>query len=358
MAIKHNQIGSLSELLKKLRDAGVNNFHSLDEIRLFRSDFKSSPDIIRQKNKALLLQKITDLEVEYQKQFKELGYEINEREKLLRNEKDEISARILSPEKPVNFIMRVINLWRKRTLQKRKAVLELNFEEEVRKPLYNHIYKVDILKRELENLKADGERLSDLLSEKEINRDRFILSILDSNSQIFYGAEGEEKALNQLEKLPDSYIIINDYKREFYKPIYDKRNDDRIHSIQVDHIIVGPTGVYIIETKNWSQKSINSSDLFSPVKQLRRSSFAMFVLLNQAVQDREIEFFNKNWGEQKISLKSIVLLMNHLPVEEFQYVKILSLADVNSFICGGPIIYSKEEIEALVSYLNQTQCWV
>jgi hypothetical protein len=41
----------------------------------------------------------------------------------------------------------------------------------------------------------------------------------------------------------------------------------------------GPTGLFILETKNWSKQSIKNEDLFSPVQQVKRAAFALFVYL-------------------------------------------------------------------------------
>lgn len=53
------------------------------------------------------------------------------------------------------------------------------------------------------------------------------------------GLEGEERTEKLLSKLPDSYTILSDLT---------------IHAggkeSQIDHIVVGPTGVFVIETKN------------------------------------------------------------------------------------------------------------
>ncbi|MEI6597336.1 MAG: nuclease-related domain-containing protein, partial [bacterium] len=324
MAIKYNRIGSLTELLKKLKEQDVDNFHTLDEIRSFRNNFNNSLNFIKQKNKEYLLQDIINLESEYKKLSPGLDYAIKGREELLIKEKTEIILQIAHLENTKNIIMVLINWFKKRKMLKRNFILETQFKEEIKRPFQNQINKIDLLKQEYADKKNNIEKWVDSLSKEEINRNKFILSLLDENNPLFYGAEGEELAFGELVKLPDSYVVINDYRRQFDRPIYDRKNDDRIHSIQIDHIVVGPTGIYLVETKNWSQDSAENRDLFSPVKQLRRSSFAMFVLLNQAIDNGKLSVFNQNWGEQKISPKNIILFINHKPVKEFQYVKILS----------------------------------
>ncbi len=57
------------------------------------------------------------------------------------------------------------------------------------------------------------------------------------------GAEGEEKVFKYLKDvLPSEYYILNDIKI----PNMERAN--------IDHIVIGPTGIFIIETKNYSGK--------------------------------------------------------------------------------------------------------
>ena len=50
------------------------------------------------------------------------------------------------------------------------------------------------------------------------------------------GADGEVHVGNALGLLPDEYNVINDLKTDFGN---------------IDHVVVGPSGVYVLDTKNW-----------------------------------------------------------------------------------------------------------
>ncbi len=50
------------------------------------------------------------------------------------------------------------------------------------------------------------------------------------------GADGEFRVGNTLSLFPDEYNIINDLKTDFGN---------------IDHVVVGPSGVYVLDTKNW-----------------------------------------------------------------------------------------------------------
>lgn len=52
----------------------------------------------------------------------------------------------------------------------------------------------------------------------------------------FRGARGEERVANVLSNLPDTYHVFNDFA---------------VGGDYVDHVVVGPAGVFSIETKSW-----------------------------------------------------------------------------------------------------------
>lgn len=55
----------------------------------------------------------------------------------------------------------------------------------------------------------------------------------------FIGARGEEKVCGLLRNLPEQYHVFNDFVA---------------CGVHVDHVVVGPTGVYSLETKFWRGK--------------------------------------------------------------------------------------------------------
>ena len=211
------------------------------------------------------------------------------------------------------------------------------------------------LKNDIDDKKNNSDKWVEQYASNEIQRQEMILAVFKENRHLFYGAEGEERVLMELLKLPDTYTIISDYCLNFVSPIYDRRNDDRIYSIQIDHIVFGPTGIYLIETKNWSKSSTENIDLLSPVKQLQRHNFAMFVLLNQGVKEGRMEHFSNHWGDKKISPKNIVCMVSHRPQQEFQYVKILSLGEMVRHTSYGKQVYNECEVESLSDYLFKMQ---
>lgn len=58
------------------------------------------------------------------------------------------------------------------------------------------------------------------------------------------GAFSEEVVISTLSRLPDDYHIINDANLQFSPPIHWKEKDETIYMCQIDHIVIGPTGIF------------------------------------------------------------------------------------------------------------------
>lgn len=350
MATIYRQIGALTQLLDELEREGIGDFRTLDDIRAFYNDYNNSLDRIRAKYGEMLRQEVVERESRYTQISLELDRRIAARETLLKDELKKLKESLAGNENR-NMLMRLFFFFQKKRLTKRKAVLENSFENEVERPFRKGFAKIDSLRAEIEDRKNNAENWVGRYSAGEIEKQQRILSVLRKLTPLFYGAEGEKRVERELAQLPDTYTVINDYKLEFSQPVYDRNNDDRIYSIQIDHVVVGPTGLYLVETKNWSRDSMENPELFSPIKQLKRSNFAIFVLLNQAVERGEIDNFSDHWGDRRISPKNILCLMNRRPNQEFQYVTTLSERQITHYVKNQRQTFSQIEVNFLAENL-------
>ncbi len=113
-------------------------------------------------------------------------------------------------------------------------------------------------------------------------------------------------------------------------------------------MLVSPAGVFLIETKNWSKNSLESLNLRSPVQQIQRASFALFILLNRTA---DFKLAPHHWGERKIPIKNLIVLITNKPREEFEYVKILTLDKLLSYVEYFKPSMSNDETQEIADYL-------
>jgi hypothetical protein len=176
-------------------------------------------------------------------------------------------------------------------------------------------------------------------------------AIIDELNSYIYGALGEQKVVKTLESLSDEYFLINDFAVSFSPAIYNRKENDYIKSVQIDHILVGPSGVFLIETKNWSEKSLENLSLHSPVEQIKRTSFVLFNLLNNENSNYHLRLDRHHWGDKKIPIKNLIVLTNIKPKEEFQFVKILTVYELVSYVNYFKPIFSYTETKRIADMI-------
>ncbi|NVJ62412.1 MAG: NERD domain-containing protein [Gammaproteobacteria bacterium] len=293
MTIVSGKIEPLKALRKIFSENGVSRFDSIGDINKFLSSYQSEFDDLPRIGMNQLDSRIAVLE----RALKET-----------------------EEKRAKSFLSRVIYYFRSRSFSKQLSDYQLNYQTKLEQTISR-------LKKELDATK----------------------SLVDSLYSTIAGAIGETKVVKEIEKLPDTFYLINDFYIHFNPPIYNKLQEQRIYSIQVDHVVVSRAGVFLLETKNWSQKSIADYDLRSPVEQVKRTSFGLFVLLNG---DSNVELADHHWGDKKVPLRNIIVMTNAKPKEEFKYVKVSSLSDLIGYITYFDEIFSDEEVKSIFNYLN------
>ena len=94
-------------------------------------------------------------------------------------------------------------------------------------------------------------------------------------------------------------------------------------------------------------------DLRSPVKQILRTSFALFVLLNSDSKRNGIRLESHHWGAKKIPIRNIVVMINQKPKEAFRHVKILSLNELIGYIRYFDRTFNREEVKMIFECLKK-----
>lgn len=354
MAITYGQVGSLKKVKYYLAKNKIDAFKSLGEIIKFNQNYSTLRGKISDNLKLALLSEKKFLSIEipeieydllkivehFDKNFAEKFEAKNDYIFLLKNKnkKDYINKIFLFLKLEylkfqIKILKKTYNLLRKRStnrtqkklLKKQKRFSDLQFN-------FDKIHKNDVKK-----------------AIKEIDFKKEIIDIIIND---VHGAIGEKKVERELQTLPDNHYIINDFSLVFQKAIYKKSTQEYIKSIQIDHLLVAPSGIFIIETKNWSKHSINNLDFRSPVEQIHRFSFTLFTLLEK---NRNNIVSYHRWGNKKIPIKSLIVFTQTKPTQEFQFIKILNHKEIIKYISYFPSIFSDKETKNIATYLNQLQ---
>ena len=349
MAHIFRQIESTKTLRKELDYRRISMFNSIREIEDFKRNYESIKVEILAQAQISIQKEIAQKSTELEKLELELKAAVRNEEEKVKSAIHRLDVKITELTERLNkqtFLRRLfltISRWQQnsklhqlrnnsdRIIFKRTSLIQRKV-----KNLHSH---VDFLNTNTE--KIISERCENDLS--ELNRTKQAISDLRT---IIAGAKGEYAVEQELKKLPDNFYVINDYRLNFTRPIINKKNGDKIFSIQIDHLVISPGGIFLLETKNWSNRSIRSLNLRSPIDQIQRSSYALFVFINN-----NISLNSHHWGSKQISLKSVLVMVGATTNQKFQFVKIKELKALNRYLKYFEPIYTDQETKWLAQTL-------
>lgn len=349
----YNTIGSLTSLKAHLNKNNIHDFKSLKEVMDFQSSFTSIQQQLISHHENLIEQEKNTLNKDIQLLNKLIETQRKQSEQSLLDEIDDLKQQLsnLARNASTSFLSMLTNGFRQWNYKQKIKRKEFNFDDEVKMSMRALVddYQVKSNRHQfISSQTYEAVRQSALLSLSELERKK---AKIDELSCFIYGALGEQKVVKTLEALSDEYYLINDFAVSFSPAIYNKNENDYIKSIQIDHIIVGPSGIFLIETKNWSEKSMENLNLRSPVQQIKRTSFVLFKLLNSEMGNYHLNLVRHHWGEKKISIRNLIVLTNKKPKEEFQFVKILTVNELLSYVNYFKPIFSIEETERIKDFI-------
>lgn len=349
----HNTIGSLTALKKHLNKHKIYDFNSLKEVIDFQKSYAYNRQKLRSHHEIIIEQEQRILHTDLQ----ELAKSIKNREFQIRNKLD---GEIATLKKAVNAsttqipstnYQRLLN-----HLKKWYYKMNIFFKEATLN------FRVKLTLRKLLSLRKGKNKRYNFITtnfDEAVNQsckntlaalDRK-KAILDEVNPVIYGALGEHKVVKALESLSDEYYLINDFSISFSKPLYDSQQKSYIKSVQIDHVLISPAGIFLIETKNWNENTLRNVNMWSPVQQIKRSGFALFKILNNRRSLIHRTFRKHPWGNRKIPVKNLIVMTNSKPMEEFQFVKILGLYELINYIKYFNPIFSNDETNQISNYL-------
>lgn len=353
MCRTYNKIGSLTTLKLHLEKNNIYHFKSLKEV----IDFQKSYIIFRQQlishHENLIEQEKNMLNIDLPNLDAVIETQRQVSVQVLTNEIDKLKQQlnISTSNSATNFFQKLVSDLRRWQCKRKIKHKENNFEVIVKMSISKLIEDYQVKSERYQFITSnfnEAVRQSAQYPLSELERKK---ATVDKLNSYIYGALGEQKVVKTLETLSDNYFLINDFAVSFSPAIYNRKENDYIKSVQIDHILVGPSGIFLIETKNWSEKSLENLSLRSPVEQIKRTSFALFYLLNNEISNYHLRLDRHHWGDKKIPIKNLIVLTNTKPKEEFQYVKILTLNELLSYVNYFKPIFSYTETKRIVDMI-------
>ena len=240
---------------------------------------------------------------------------------------NEINTKIKTTENVFRFVGYKIQYWIAISLRSRR----------INSP-FSHISK------ELDNVKS---RRTSLISNKQYVIKNECKKVIDTqkfiteNISVLIGAKGEELVINTLSQLPDDFHVLNDVNLQFRRAIHWRERNEYIKTCQIDHLVVGPTGIFLVETKNWksSDIEIKSKKL---IWQVRRSSLALWYYLK--------DYY---WKGENPKIRTVIVSMHgsHSGQRLDKYIDIITPYQLCGYITGRKSILSEEAVKKILNII-------
>jgi hypothetical protein len=353
MCKTYNRIGSLTTLKSHLEDNNIHDFKSLKEVINFQSSYTISRQQLISHHENLIEQEKTMLNIDLKNLDTEIETQRQQTEQILTDEIDRLKQQlnILISDMPTNYFQKLSKYLREWNYKRKVKHKEQSFEITVKKSVSNLIDNYLVKSNRYQFITSNVDEAVKQSANRPLSELERKKTTIDQLNSFIYGALGEQKVVKTLENLSDEYFLINDFAVSFSPAIYNRQENDYIKSVQIDHILVAPSGIFLIETKNWSEKSLENLSLRSPVQQIRRTSFVLFKLLNNEVSNYHLRLDKHHWGDKKTSIRSLIVLTNTKPKEEFQYVKVLTLNELLGYVNYFKPTYSINETQRIADFI-------
>jgi len=207
-----------------------------------------------------------------------------------------------------------------------------------------NIEDMDRVKKEFEE-KLTKEKSGFFGSLKKWNYKRQI-SKFENNKEnpLHAGAKGENKVIDELLKLDDSYHILCgiDVTLSRWVTYNGKKN---LKSAQMDIVVVCPKGVFMIEVKNWSDNYVKNNTNLSPYEQTERAGRVLWILLQDVIKGTRVTNI----------LLSIQGNMSYN--QNYRSVFVSNLNKINSFLENRQDSLNEKDVNKIVKNLQRSFIW-
>ena len=352
----YGKIESLKKIRRTLKEHGLTEFNSIGEIKTFLRNYNAEVRRISEEAELEVTRDHELLDEEKVKLDQELDHLIERVIADINNEIAKLQQLIASREskESKNIFHRIVNTSILTVLKYRKQKIEKSRQNRIKNATANLVPKIERLKILLKPYTSNKAAIIEQRLAPKLSIIEYTKGVLEETNPLIAGAIGERKVEKRLKDLSVYGVLINDFSINFDPPLYNRKEKDRIYSIQVDHLLITGAGIYALETKNWSKKSIERLDLRSPVAQVKRSSYAVFVLVNSA-NDRLLGLMHHHWGKKQIPIRSLIVMIGQKPKERFKFVKVKTLSELNGYIEHFEPIFNDEEVDNIAHYLRSQQ---
>lgn len=355
MAIIHGKSGAEGKLLELSKEHGF-RFQNIRDIKDTKAKLKKAlsekeVEVKREIEEEIddLKKKSTEIKGSIERKSEEIREDIKiEMEKI----KDEVKS-LKSGTGITKIFTSFINSIKKWRGKRRYMYLKHNPKKETRKrlmPVYKELSKAE-----------KGLNFLEENFQEELNlrlapiKDKFDRIERITGSKKFKGATGEVEVIRHLEKLSDNFHVFNDYTVELKEWIKVKGENRR--TAQLDHVVVGPTGVYVVETKNWSKSYVDkrfTDNKHTPYDQVDSARYLLYRELNSLRYGNIFQKIYYRLANKEIKVRAIVAVSgSKIPLENKRFTKALFPNKIPDYMQNSKYRFPKNKAIEVIDKLSR-----
>lgn len=150
------------------------------------------------------------------------------------------------------------------------------------------------------------------------------------------GARAEVQIATELGRLSDAFEVLHHLRLRASHFV--RHNGKPVVSAEVDHLVIGPTGVYLVETKCWGARFVADGAYFDPFEQTDRAGLLCHVLLKEARLPAKV--------------RQIVTPFASLPAPpEGSYTRVVAPDRLRRWIENGNATLGPDDVRAVAQFL-------
>lgn len=150
------------------------------------------------------------------------------------------------------------------------------------------------------------------------------------------------QVLRELYRLPVTYRIFKDICLHLRSAVRYRETEERVKFCQIDFVVIGPTGLFVIEAKEWSDKILKEYNHI-PLKEVDKAGLVFY-----------IKIFNRFC--KKLPIYNIAVMLQKVPKVKYEYVRHVTLRELYWFIMFPRkkiIIIAKKKITKITRWLSK-----
>ncbi|MFX1504666.1 MAG: nuclease-related domain-containing protein [Promethearchaeota archaeon] len=145
--------------------------------------------------------------------------------------------------------------------------------------------------------------------------------------------------LKELSHLPSEYYIFENLQLSLLKGVKYRNTSETVRICQIDYLIVGPRGIFIIGVKDWDKKTLEI-DPQLPLKEVDKAGLIIYI--------RSLNRFKK-----KLPIYNVSVRLRKVPKVRYEYVYHVTLRELYWFILRREGKLQKKWIAKIVRWISK-----